>query len=60
MKFALIHSVLEEAFKESKLIIYYTPLHYASQENAIDIAKLLIENGADINARTDICQIFFH
>ena len=31
----------------------WTPLHYASQKNAIDVARLLIEKGADINAKTN-------
>ena len=41
------------------LIIYETPLHYASQKNAIDVARLLIEKGADINAKGRIYQITF-
>lgn len=28
------------------------PLHFAAQDNRVEIGKLLIANGADINART--------
>ena len=29
----------------------YTPLHFAAQNNSIEIGKLLISKGADINER---------
>ncbi len=31
----------------------WIPLHWAAQENCLDVAKILIENGADINALTN-------
>ena len=42
------------------LIIYQTPLHIASQKNAIDVARLLIEKRGDVNAKGEIYQITFH
>ena len=42
------------------LIIYKTPLHWTSQKNAIDVVRLLIERGADINAKDNIYQITLH
>lgn len=32
----------------------YTPLHQAAAREDIDVLQLLIENGADINERTNI------
>ena len=37
-----------------------TLLHIASENNAIDVARLLIDKGADFNAKTNIYQITFH
>jgi len=31
----------------------WTPLHFASKEDNIEIAKLLIEKGADVGAKVD-------
>ena len=31
--------------------IYMTPLHFACQCGSLELAKLLIESGADINAK---------
>lgn len=40
------------AFKLSEH--HETPLHYASGQNLLEIAKYLIDNGADINAKDGI------
>ena len=41
----------------SNLIIQndWTPLHVAAQDDRSDIAELLIDNGADIEAKTKVC-----
>ena len=41
------------------MISQRTLLHIAIIHNAIDIAKLLIEKGTDINAKDNIYQITF-
>ena len=45
-------------FKIMKLYFFYkkTPLHFACEAGYIDIVDLLIENGAEINARADAFQ----
>ncbi len=32
----------------------YTPLHYAAEANSIEILSLLLDAGADINAKTEV------
>lgn len=34
----------------------YSALHYAARNNFIDICKYLLENGADVHAKTKSCQ----
>ena len=41
------------------LIFYKTPLHWANLRNAIEVARLLIEKGADIDTKNKIDQITF-
>ena len=38
----------------------YTPLHYASRDGHIDIVKLLVDLGADIEVRTDFGSTPLH
>ena len=42
-------------------VLYYqdggTPLHYAARNNALDVAKLLIEKGANMNAANNVCTV---
>ena len=43
-------------------VLYYqdgrTSLHYAACHNALNVAKLLIEKGADVNAIDSVCTQF--
>ena len=61
-----VHSLFSLLYLSWCLFILYdfeiqrTPLHFANQSNAIEIAQLLIERGADINAKGNIYQITFH
>ena len=41
------------------MIIQETPLHIVSANNSVDVAKLLIEKGADVNQGNKICNITF-
>ena len=34
----------------------FTPLIIAAQEGHVDIVKLLVESGADLNDRTEVCM----
>lgn len=34
----------------------FTPLHLASQEGHTDMVTLLIENGADVDAKAKVCR----
>ena len=36
-----------------------TPLHYACKNGYIEAARILIENGADVNAVTPTISIYF-
>lgn len=53
-KFDLVQSILirDRSCKDSKDEDGYTPLHRACYNNNVDIAKLLLQYGADVNART--------
>lgn len=36
-----------------------TPLHLCAQEDCVEVAKILVRNGADANAVTKVCINFF-
>lgn len=45
---------------KNEIINSMSPLHYATTNNKIQIVKVLIENGADVNALTDIMWTPLH
>ena len=44
----------------SKQALYKTPLHFACKKSNLQIIKLLLENGADINATDEKISLFLH
>ena len=49
---------MELHFKHNEIEFFNneTPLHFAIDKGYIDIVKILIENGADVNAKSDVFQ----
>jgi hypothetical protein len=37
-----------------------TPLHYAANFKHVDIVKLLLERGADVNAKDTVMYMYMH
>jgi len=58
----IIKEILTPRLVQSRLQSYdnITPLHRAAGYNHLDVARLLIENGADVNATDDHGQVPLH